>query len=111
MAEIHEFVRAKRIGFDDAAPAGIDGVRSLVARADAVSPVIFVCVTTTRPAENWQAHVFQRRNNIIANTASIGDRRIFADPYPVINAAAQMFSKISVDILVDDSFGLIGANS
>src|SRR3546814_12978488 len=38
--KVHEFMRAEGVGIDDPAPFGVDAGRAILARPDAVAPVI-----------------------------------------------------------------------
>ena len=51
LAQVEKLVRAEGVGVDDLAPVHVDALRPLVARADAVAPVIVVGEAAARPAE------------------------------------------------------------
>ncbi len=50
----------------------------------------------------------QRRDNVVADAAGVGDRRILAHPNALVNAPAQVLGKMTVDIAIDHHPRLIG---
>src|SRR5690554_1511280 len=101
---------AERVVFFYAAPVSVQFNRTLVARANAVTPVIFVGKTSTRPANQWHLQLFQRSDYIFAEAIGIGDFGFFADPDTFVNTVAQMFGELSVNVFVDHRTGFIGLN-
>src|SRR4051794_14941111 len=51
--EVHELMRSERIRFDDTTPIGVERYGTLICRADAVAPVVFVGEAATGPADVW----------------------------------------------------------
>lgn len=78
------------------------------ARPDAVTPMIFARETTSRPAHHGDMKVAQRRHHVIAKAAHIGNRRCFPDPYPFVDAWAEMPSELAIDVPVDLRARFIG---
>src|SRR5882724_236482 len=103
-------MRSKMIVFDHAAPMSIDERWALVARRDAVLPMVFIRETAARPTENRDLDFLQRFNHVIANAASVGNRTIRLDPDAFIDAVAEMFRKLPVDVLADCKFSLVGVD-
>jgi hypothetical protein len=99
--EVHEFMRAEGVGLDDASPVGIQGRRPLVARPDAVAPVIFVGEAAARPAHVGNLDGLQRGDHVVADAAGVGDLRFRAHPDAFINAATEVLGKLAEDIAVD----------
>ncbi len=54
---------------------------------------------------------FQRRHHIRADATDIGDFRILTDPDAIIDAAAEMFGKLAVDIAAYLRARLIGVQA
>ena len=94
--------------FHHAAPGRVDHGGPLVARPDAVLPVVFIGKTAARPAQHRHLDFLQRGDHVIADAAGVGDRAVFAHPDAAINAMAEMLGKLPVDIAIDDRPRLIG---
>ena len=73
--EVHEFMRSERVRFDNAAPIGIEGHGSLIGRADAVAPVVFVGEAAAGPANVRHFYCLERCHHVVADAARIGNRR------------------------------------
>ena len=67
-------MRAKVVVLRHTAPMGVDHSRPLVARADAILPMILVGKTAARPAQDGDFDPLQGLDDIVANAAGIGDR-------------------------------------
>ena len=96
--------------FFSGTPVGVECGRPGVARADAVAPVIFIGKTAARPTHNGYVQVLQRRDDVVAKSARIGNGRVFADPDAFLDAASQMLRELAVNVPVDLGTGLIGMN-
>ena len=72
--------------------------------------MVFIGKAAARPAQNGDSHFFKRIDNIAAHTVDIGNIGIFADIKSLINASAQMLGKVTVNVLVDAGYFLIGIN-
>src|SRR5690606_6240897 len=97
----HELMRAERIRLGLIAPRAIHGARTLIARTDAVAPMIELGKTTARPTHEWHTNLAQRRNDITADPAHVGDRRVLADPDAFVDAAPEMLDEVAVDVRID----------
>ncbi len=88
-----------------AAPMCVDHGRPLVARADAVHPMVLVGKTAARPAHDRHLDFAQGIDHIGADAAHVGNLGILADPVSFVDTAPQMFGKMAVDIAVDFCLG------
>ena len=106
-AQLHELVRAEGVVLHHAAPMRVDHALSVFLGADAVLPVVLVGKAAARPAQHRYANVTQRLHNVRSHAVYVRNRAILSDKKAVIDAAAQMFGKMSVQIAVDfGSFSL-----
>ena len=110
LAKIHELMRAEMIVLHHAAPGRVDDGRTLLARTHAVHPMIFVGKAAARPAHHRDFYFLERRHHVVADAARVRNRAVRADPDAFINAMAQMFGKLSVNILADDGRARSGVN-
>ena len=65
--EIHELVGAEAVVLDDAAPVGVDHRRALLARADAVLPVVLVGEAAAGPAQHGDVELLQGGDHVVAD--------------------------------------------
>ena len=80
---------------------GIDHLFTGVLGSDAVLPVILISKTSTGPAQKRHLQRLQRRDHIGAHTVFIGNRGILAYKNTLIDAAAKMLGKMTVDLRGD----------
>ena len=66
-----------------------------------IAPVVTVCEAASGPTYDWSLDSSERVHEGVANPAGVWDLRILADPDPVINHAAKMFSKVPVNVGAD----------
>ena len=99
--KIHELFGAETVGLGNAAPIGVDLHAALYGRPDAVTPMIFIGKTPTRPSHIGHLQRLERGHHIRTDAAQIGDFRILAHPYPAIDSRSQMLGKLSEDIAID----------
>src|SRR5215469_190427 len=102
--KVHELLRAESIWLNDTAPAGIEPGHSF--RAYAVAPVILIGEAAAWPANVWHLERLQRGDHIVADAEGVRDRGVWTNPNSVVNAVAEMFSKLTEDIAVDFLAGL-----
>ncbi len=76
---------------------------TLLARPNAITPVIAVSETASWPTNNRGLDFSELFNQGTANAILIGDFRVFAHPYPVVNDATEIFGEVSVDVGRDRS--------
>ncbi|OPZ70388.1 MAG: hypothetical protein BWY82_02081 [Verrucomicrobia bacterium ADurb.Bin474] len=93
---------SKVIVFDDTAPMGVEHAWAFLAWADAITPVVFVRKTPAGPTQLWNLQFLQRSQHVIAVAVGIGNRRIRSDPDSFVNAMAEVFGELTVDVFVDD---------
>ena len=106
-AKFHELVRAEAIVLHHASPVGVDHALAVFLRADALLPVIFVGKASARPAQHRQTDAFERLHNVRAHAVDIRDGAVLAHKETVVDAAAEMFGEIAVDLRLDDRARLI----
>lgn len=96
--------------FHNASPMSVEDGRALFARADAVLPMVFIGETTARPAQDGDLDFFESGDDVIANAAPVRNCAVFADPKTLVDASAEMFGKLAVDVAVNRCAGLIRVN-
>jgi len=106
LGQVEEFVRADGIRLFHAAPVGVDLGRALVARADAILPVVFIGEAAARPAYEGHVQLFQRAQHVVAPALGVRNRRIRAHPHAFVDARAQVLGELAVHVLVDHGTGL-----
>src|SRR5690606_35285535 len=106
--EIHELVGAEAVGLGHAAPVGVDLDPALVARTDAVAPVVLVGETAAGPAHHRHLQLLQRRDHVVAVAAGVGDLRILAHPDAAVDAVAQVFGELAEEVAAHLGAGLVG---
>jgi len=102
-------MRAEVIVLGHLAPMRVDHRGPVFARADAVFPMVFVGETPARPAQDGDFAFLQRGHDVVANAASVRNRAVFLHPIALVNAAAQVFGEMTVDVAVDGGLGVTGA--
>lgn len=66
--------------------------------------------TAARPAKNGDVEVLQCVKHIVAIVVRVGDGGAFSYPETTVDAGAEVFGKLTVDVAVDDVFTLCGVN-
>ena len=89
-AEIQKFVGAKGVVFDRPSPVAVDHLRAILARADAVTPMIFVGKAASGPTQHGHLQRLQRFQNIGTIAILIRDVRLRPDPYAVVDTSAEV---------------------
>ena len=84
---------------------------ALVARADAVAPVVAVGEAAAGPAEDRRLDGFRRSDERRADTEGVRDLRVFADPDAVVDDSAEVLDEVAVDLGRDGADGLSGRTS
>ena len=107
LEKVHELVRAECVGFRLIAPRAVHIAGALLARTDAVAPMVELCETAARPTHQRDFDLAQGGDDITANAAHVGDRRILADPDTFIHAATEMLDELPIDVGVDTRTGLV----
>ena len=106
MAEFHELVRAESIRLL-ASPEDVPGGGTLVARADAVAPVIGVCKAAARPADDGGLNAPQRLGGVLSNALDVGNGGVRSHPHAVVDARAQVLGEVAQDVAVQLSRWLV----
>src|SRR5271163_1288074 len=81
--------------------------RALRGGAYSILPVVAVGEASAGPANHRRFDFSQRVHQILADALDVGDLRTFADPYTVVNHAAEIFGKMAVDIWRDGAEGFV----
>ena len=104
---IQELVRAEAIAFDGA-PRHFEARRPLVARADAVPPVVIGREIAAGPAQQRNIQLLGRVQDIPAKAVGVGEGRFLLED-AAIDAAPQVLDEIAVDLridIADDALGI-----
>src|SRR5580658_5670773 len=72
--------------------------RALVARSDAIAPIVAVCKTAARKTHHRRLGLAHLVDQLLADTVDIRDARSFAHPDAVVNDATQVLREVTVDI-------------
>jgi hypothetical protein len=104
-------VRAEVVVLGHAAPVGVDHGGAVLARADAVLPVVLVGEAAPRPTEHRDLDLAQGLDHIVADASRVGDRAVRPDPVPAVDAMAQVFREVPIYVPIDGDLALIGLNS
>ena len=91
-----------------ATPVVVDHARALTARTDAVGPVVLVSETAAGPAEHGNFQFLERIEHVGTVTVGVGNLRVLAYPEASIDAGAEMFGKLAVNLLIDYGSVLLG---
>ena len=108
IAEIHKLVRAHLIALHAPVPVvpPVDAPRPLLARANAVAPVVCLGKAAARPAHDAGIDLLKAVHKRLAPSAHIFDRAVLAHPQPVVKHAADMLGKVAVYVRADRAAGL-----
>ena len=81
--------------------------RPRVSWAHTVAPVVAIREASAGPADDGRFQALEVVNDSFPNAADIGDLRILSHPNAIVNAAAEMFREVSVNVRRDGSDLLI----
>ena len=101
-------MRAEVVVLGDPAPVRVDHAGTLFPRAYAIHPVVFVRETPAGPTQVGDVDRFEGFDDVGANAPDVGDRRVFADPNAVINAAAQVFGEVTINVTINFCASKVG---
>ena len=107
-AQFKELMGAEGVVLHHAAPVGIDHLLAVFLGANAILPVVLISKAAAGPAQDRKAHILQGSHHVNAHTVDIGNGGILAHIQTLVNASAQMFAEIAVNILIDSADLLIG---
>ena len=99
--KIHKFVGAEGIGVDHAAPCGVERCRPLPGWADSFTPVVLIGKAAARPANVGHLQRTQGGNNVLADSASVRNRGIRANPDALVKAMPEILRELAEDVAVD----------
>ena len=97
-AEVEEFVGSEVVVLDDASPVHVYCFWSLVARSNSISPVVAVCEASSGPSDDGRFNFFECLHDVFADSADVWYIGIGAYPYSFVDAAAEVFSEVAVDV-------------
>ncbi len=104
---VEEFVGAEAVGFDGA-PCHFESRRTLVARADAVAPIVVRGEVAAGPAQEGDIELTDRLEDVLAEAIGIREwRLLFEDA--AIDAAAEVLDEVAVEHgidVADDTLGI-----
>jgi len=109
LTKVEELVGAEGVGFGNI-PNVVVLLRPPLARPDAVAPVVGVGEAAAGPAQVGHLDRAEGGNDVLADTAHVGDRRILADPDALVHAAAKVFGKLTEEVPADLRPGLTGVD-
>jgi hypothetical protein len=72
--------------------------------------MVFIGETTARPAQHGNFDFLESGDDIVANSARVGNWAVFTDPNAFVNATAEMLGELAVDVAIDSSAGLFCVN-
>src|SRR3546814_14020331 len=88
-------MRAEGVGIDVPAPFGVDAGRAILARPDAVAPVIEIGEAAAGPADQRHLEPPQGGEHVVAQSVRIGDRRLRAHPDAAVDASADILGELA----------------
>ncbi len=80
---------------------------AVLARADAVAPVVAVGEAAAGPADDGDVNLLHAIDDLFADAVDVGDARTFADPDAVVDDAAEMLGELAVDLGGDGADALV----
>jgi hypothetical protein len=72
--------------------------------------MVFIRETAARPANDGDAQTAQSVDHVVAHAARVGNRGVFAHPDAAVDAVAEVFGELAVNIAVYDRTGLVGVD-
>ena len=106
VAVSQKLVRAKAIVLHRA-PGHLEARRPLVARTNAIHPVVVGREIPSRPAQQRDVESFHRFHHILAVAGGVGEFRAFVED-AAFDAAAQVLGEVSVEFAVDRAYLAVG---
>lgn len=98
---------AEVVVFRDAAPVGVNHGRTLFAWSETITPMVLVGKTTSRPPQNRDMQVPQRRYHIVADAARIRDGAVLTHPNSFIDASTKVLGEMTVNVAADRILRLV----
>ena len=86
---------------DHAAPVDVHHLLAAFPGADTVLPVILLGKAAARPADGGHADLPEGLGHVLSDALFVGDGAVLAHEDAAIDAAAQMFGKMAVDLRTD----------
>ena len=92
-------VRADAVVLRDAAPVRVHDAGALLARPDAVTPVVRVRETTAGPADVGDLDAPERLHDVVAHVPRLAGRP--ARPHAVVDEPAEVLGELAEDVTAD----------
>lgn len=105
-AKFKELMRSETVVLYHTTPMGINHFLPVLFRSDSVFPVILVRKTSPRPAQYRNLNLFECFHHICTHPIDIRDFRVFTHIESFIDASAQMFREMPVDLRCNGTFFL-----
>jgi len=103
--EAYKIIGAELVGIIFVESRGLRGSapeicppRTLLARPNAITPVIAVSETASRPTNDRGLNFSELFDQGAANAILIGDFGVFANSHPIVNDATEILGEVSVDV-------------
>src|SRR6266851_4728560 len=77
---------------------------------NAITPVVAVCEASSRVANYGRLDFSHLINQLVADAAGIWNFGFWADPYPVVDGASQVFREMTVEIGRNRAYGFVKEN-
>src|ERR1035438_1091882 len=84
----------------DGPPGHFEAARALVARTDAVGPVVIRREVAARPAQQGDVQLLGRVEHVAAEAVGVGERRAFIED-AAFDTASQVFDEVAIDFGID----------
>src|SRR5262245_18335691 len=81
--------------------------RAVFARPDAVAPIVAVGETPSRPPDYARLDSIHRLDDRLPDASDVGNHRVFAYPYAVVDHASQVLDEMAVDFRRDSADRLV----
>ena len=101
----HLFISLRRFVFR--VGPEVDPRRTVIAGAHAVAPVVLIGKATTGITNDARLELLQIIDQRLAKTVIVWNLRFFAHPDPVVNHAAEMFDKVTIDVRGNRADGFV----
>src|SRR5690606_11399957 len=108
--QLHELMGAEGVVLLDPAPVRVDAHRALVARTNAVAPVVFVGEAAAGPTDDRDLELLERLEHVGTEAACIGNGGILAYPDAAVNAATEVLRELAVQVTANSVARPIGPN-
>src|SRR5699024_1584853 len=105
--QVHELVGAEGVVLDDVAPVRVHHPGPLLARTDAVPPVVVVGEAAAGPAQVRDLQRAQRGDHVVADAARVRDLGVLPHEEAAVDAAPQVLGEMAVEVAADGRTGQV----